>query len=431
MAREHRTRDRSSTSSTLLAVRIAYVVSRFPDPSETFVLRELIAVQRREGVDVELFVLFPPKHAFVQPGAEPWVQRACQSSAADALAGTLWWVARRPVRLTRALASVLVGHWRSPARLGRALVAFAVAAGHARTMRRLRIEHVHAHFATYPALAAWLAGRLLDVPYSFTAHAHDIYVDQLHLKTLVREAKAIAAISEFNRSFLAPFGAGRDTPVHVVRCGVTPSAYEFHPRALPAEGPVRAICVATLDELKGHTVLLDALASGAPGLERVSLDLVGDGPLEGSLRVQVAALGLKDRVRFQGTRSQLEVAEMLEAADVFVLASVVASNGRMDGIPVALMEALAAGLPVIASRLSGIPELVRDGETGLLARPGDAADLASAFQRLLDDPDAAIARARAGRRLIEEEFDIERSADRMLELFGVASRTQVGTSDGR
>jgi colanic acid/amylovoran biosynthesis glycosyltransferase len=93
----------------------------------------------------------------------------------------------------------------------------------------------------------------------------------------------------------------------------------------------------------------------------------------------------------------------------------------MDGIPVALMEALAAGLPVIASRLSGIPELVRDGETGLLARPGDAADLADAFRRVLADPDATLSRARAGRRLIEEEFDIERSADRMLELFGVAS----------
>jgi colanic acid/amylovoran biosynthesis glycosyltransferase len=124
----------------------------------------------------------------------------------------------------------------------------------------------------------------------------------------------------------------------------------------------------------------------------------------------------------------VEVARMLEAADVFVLASVVASNGRMDGIPVALMEALAAGLPVIASRLSGIPELVRDGETGLLARPGDAADLATAFQRLLGDPEGAIARARAGRRLIEQEFDIERSANRMLELFGVAARTPIGAA---
>lgn len=386
-------------------------------------LRELNAVARREGVEVELFVLFPTKDSFVHPDAERWVERAHRTSPAAAATGTLWWLARRPLRTTSAMTSVFAGHWRNPQRMGRAFVACTAAAAHARSMRREGIDRVHAHFATYPALAAWLVGRLLDLPYSFTAHAHDIYVDQLHLDTLVHEAQAVAVISEFNRAFLKPYGAGSDTPVHVVRCGVDPAAYVFRPRALPVEGPVRAICVATLNEMKGHSVLLEALATGGRQLERVQLDLVGSGPLEATLRAQARRLGLQDRVRFHGTRSEDEVARMLDAADVFVLASVVTPSGRMDGIPVALMEALVAGLPVIASSLSGIPELVRDGETGLLARPGDVADLADAFRRMLADPEAAIARARAGRRLIEEEFDIERSADRMLELFGAASRT--------
>jgi colanic acid/amylovoran biosynthesis glycosyltransferase len=402
-------------------VRIAYVVSRFPDPSETFVLRELNAVQRRDGIEAELFVLFPPKNPFVHPEAERWLARAHRSSPAAAARGTLWWLARRPVRMTRALASVLAGHWRKPSRLARALLACAAAAGHARTMRRLQIEHVHAHFATYPALAAWLAGRLLDIPYTFTAHAHDIYIDQLHLRTLVREAKAVATISEFNRAFLAPYGAGSETPIELVRCGVEPAAYAFRPRALPASGQVRAITVATLNELKGHAVLLDALAGGGADLARVQLDLIGSGPLEPALRAQVARLGLGQRVRFGGTRSEDEVARMLDQADVFVLASVVTASGWMDGIPVALMEALAAGLPVVASRLSGIPELIRDGETGLLAVSGDPMDLARALTQLLGEPEATIARARTGRRLIEQEFDIERSADTMLSLFGFVS----------
>jgi glycosyltransferase involved in cell wall biosynthesis len=286
-------------------------------------------------------------------------------------------------------------------------------------MRGLRIEHVHAHFATYPALAAWLAHRLLEIPYSFTAHAHDIYIDQLQLGTLVREAREIAVISEFNRTFLEPYGADSATPARLVRCGVDPAAYAFRPRAVPAEGPVRALCVATLNELKGHDVLLDALAQGGPELARVQLELVGSGPLEAPLRAQVARLGLGDRVHFHGTRSERDVAALLDAADVFVLASVRTPIGWMDGIPVALMEALAAGVPVIASRLSGIPELVRDGETGLLATPGDAADLARTFERLLADPEAALARARTGRALVEREFEIERSADAMLALFGV------------
>jgi glycosyltransferase involved in cell wall biosynthesis len=403
-------------------VRIAYVVSRFPDPSETFVLRELNAVARRPGVEIELFSLFPPKNPFVHADAEAWVPRLHRATPGAAAGGLLWWGIRRPVRLARSLATVLVAHARQPRRLVRALVACGPAAAHARTMRALRVEHVHAHFATYPALAAWLAHRLLDVPYSFTAHAHDIYIDQLQLGTLVREASAVATISDFNREFLKPYGADSATPVTLVRCGVSPAAYEFRPRTVPKDGPVKAICVATLNELKGHTVLLDALAQGGPELGRVQLDLVGSGPLEAPLRAQAERLGIAGRVRFHGTRSERDVAELLSAADVFVLASVRTPIGWMDGIPVALMEALAAGLPTIASRLSGIPELVRDGETGVLAAPGDAADLARAFERVLADPEATLARAQAGRALIEREFDIERSAERMLGVLGVSDR---------
>jgi glycosyltransferase involved in cell wall biosynthesis len=403
------------------AVRIAYIVSRFPDPSETFVLREMNAVAARRDTEVELFVLFAPKHPFVHPDAERWIPRAHRSSLAGALGGTLWWLVRRPLTLLHALAEVTVSHARDPARLLRALVTCAVAAGHARTMRRLRIEHVHAHFATYPALAAWLASRLTGAPYSFTAHAHDIFLDQLHLRTLVREAKHVAVISEFNRAFLDPYRSGARTPVSVVHCGVAPASYPFRARIPPADGAVHALCVATLNEIKGHAVLLDALASGGEALERVELALIGSGPLEPALREQARRLGLDGRVRFLGTLEEPRVAAELGRSDLFVLASVAAPSGRMDGIPVALIEALAAGVPVVASRLSGIPELVRDGETGLLAEPGDARDLARAIAAVLEDPHAAAERARAGRRLVEAEFDIERSADAMLELFGTAA----------
>lgn len=396
-------------------MRVAYLVSRFPDPSETFVLREMIAVEHLGGGGVELFSLFPPKHPFVHPDAERWVPRLHRVTTSEAAAALIWWLARRPLRTTGSLCATVAGYWRRPARLARSLVTSAIAAAHARTMQRERIDHIHAHFATYPALAAWFAGRLLEVPYSFTAHAHDIFIDQLNLARLVRDAQAVCVISQFNRDLLARYGAGRDTPAHVVHCGVDPAVYSFSPRAPSPDGPIRAICVATLNELKGHTVLLDALAR--EGLERVQLDLVGSGPLEQSLRAHAERLGIAERVHFWGTRSEREVAELLDRAEVFVLASVVAANGQMDGIPVALMEALAAGLPVIASRLSGIPELVRDGETGLLVEPGDPEALAGAFRELLADPDAAIARARNGRRLVEAEFDIARSGAAMLELF--------------
>jgi colanic acid/amylovoran biosynthesis glycosyltransferase len=190
-------------------MRVAYLVSRFPDPSETFVLREMIAVERQGDGEVELFALFPPKHAFVHPDAERWVPRTHRVTAGAAVAGLLWWLARRPLRTMSSLCATVAGYWRRPPRLARSLVTCAIAAAHARTMRRERTGHIHAHFATYPALAAWFAGRLLDVPYSFTAHAHDIFIDQLNLARLVRDAQAVCVISQFNRELLGRFGAGR------------------------------------------------------------------------------------------------------------------------------------------------------------------------------------------------------------------------------
>ena len=402
-------------------MRVAYVVSRFPDPSETFILRELNGVDGREGAEIELFVLFAPKHRFVHPDAERWVGQAHRVGTVAAITGLLVWLGRRPGRLLGAIGAVIGSFARSPRRLARSLVAVGVGAAHARTMRDLDVDHVHAHFATYPALAAWLAGRLLDVPYSFTAHAHDIFVDQLHLDVLIREADAVVVISEFNRALLAPYESKEGREPVVIRCAVEPSAYTFRPRVIPVQGPVRAICVATLNELKGHSTLLQALAADSPAMRRVHLDLVGSGPLEPALREQVQRLGLTDRVRFLGTLSEPEVASVLEQAEIFVLASVVASNGRMDGIPVALMEALASGVPVIASRLSGIPELVQDGVTGVLVAPGDVADLAEAFERTLADPEATIARSRAGRALIERSFDVEGSSAQMVSLFARAT----------
>lgn len=404
-------------------MRIAYVVSRFPDPSETFVLRELNRVDGRDGLDVELFVLFPPKDPFVHPDARRWMARAHRSSPLRAASGLAWWLARRPGTLLTSLGAVVRGYGRRPSRLLRALVTFAVAAGHARTMAAEDVRHVHAHFATYPALTAWLASRLTGVGYSFTAHAHDIFVDQSHLRRLVDDAAFVAVISDFNRQFLGRFDGASRTPVHVVHCGVDPDAYAFRVRPLPASGPIRAICVASLNELKGHRVLLDALASGRPGLERVHLDLVGSGPLEDELRRQADRLGIAERVHFLGTRTEDDVARLLDAAHVFVLASVPTPSGRMDGIPVAIIEALASGIPVVATRLSGIPELVRDGVTGVLATPGEPAALAAALERLLADPAAVAERAHAGRMLVEEEFAIERSAGRMAELLrSVATR---------
>jgi colanic acid/amylovoran biosynthesis glycosyltransferase len=394
-------------------VRVAWIVSRFPHVSETFIVRELNAVAARGELEIELMSLFPSVDPLVHPSARRWVDRLRRPGPAAAVLALAWWMLRRPGRTAGVVVDTVRDHRRRPGLMLRALATLAIAARHAVTVERLGLRHVHAHYATYPALAAWMCGRLTGVSYSFTAHAHDIFVDQSMLDRKVREAAFVVAISDFNRRFLHDH-ADAATPIHVVHCGIDPAAFPWSPRDTPA-APARILCVASLQEYKGHEVLLAALAGARDGLGAVRVDLVGDGELRGALEQRCRELGLADVVRFHGSLDEPAVARLLADSDVFVLPSTVARDGQMEGIPVVLMEALAAGLCVVASRLSGIPELVRDGETGFLVEPGDPEDLAAGLARALGDGCAGLDRE-AGRRLVESEFSVERSAEQLSEL---------------
>jgi glycosyltransferase involved in cell wall biosynthesis len=283
-------------------------------------------------------------------------------------------------------------------------------------MVRTGVSHAHGSWATYPALAAWVAWRLAGIPYSFTGHAHDLFIHQLGLRRKLRDARFVVTISEHNHGFLARHGAdvGR---VHIVHYGVDPAAYRFRPRGPRAAGPVRLLCVASFSEYKGHRVLVEALASGGSEIDRIELELVGEGPLRREIEQLAASRGVAHRLRFRGCLSERKIAELLDEADVLVLPSIVAPNGDTEGIPNALIEAMACGVPVVSTRVSGIPELVRDGETGLLADPDDPAGLRDALQRTLADPAAAETRAVAGRRLVEREFNLDTTTQQLTRLF--------------
>jgi glycosyltransferase involved in cell wall biosynthesis len=215
----------------------------------------------------------------------------------------------------------------------------------------------------------------------------------------------------------------------VVHCGVDTNSYRFASHAPPTTGPVRALCVASLREKKGHRVLFEALASNSPALDRIELDLVGDGPLRKDLEAEADRLGLSSRVRFHGDLTELVVARILQQADFFVLPSVIERSGDTEGIPVALMEAMAVGLPVVTSRLSGVPELVRDSETGLMADPGDVQGLAGKITELLGDPAEAMTRAASARALVERAFSLESSSSRLVTLFTGEHSAQVLPSE--
>ncbi len=400
---------------------IVYLVSRFPLTTETFIVRELDALDRSGRFDVELRSLFPAPGTVVHDIARRWVQRLIRPSAGQALAGFGWACATRPRALAAVLAAVIGGYRGSPKLLARALVTVPLACAHARGLSRREVPpHIHAHYATYPALAAWVCSRLVGTSYSFTAHAHDIYVDTSMLNRKIADARFVVTISEFNRTLLERHNPAH-TPIYLVHMGIDTASYPFRPRAIPADGPVRALVVASLQAYKGHAVLLQALALGGAGVDRITLDIIGDGVLRGELEALTERLGLGGRVRFLGSRSEDEVRAALADADLFVLPSIVAEDGQMEGLPVALMEALASGVPTVSTALSGIPELVVDGVTGLLSVPGDAADLNGTLAAMLDRGPRTADFAQAGRALVTSEFDVHQSAAMLSDLLLVAA----------
>ncbi len=413
----------SATERLQPPLRLAYLVSRFPKTTETFVVRELNEVANNPEIDVQLYSVFPPREgaALVHPSAEPWIHKVRRPSMGDSIRSALRWTLRRPVQMTVMTGMLVWGFGHRPRQLVASLTAMVIGCGLADEMQRERIEHVHAHFVGHPATAAWVIQRLTGIEYSVTAHAYELFQDYEFLKPRVRAAQFVVAISRFNAEFLYRFCKGRIAPITVIRAGIVLEDFPYRERRVPKAGPVQALAVGSMIEHKGHRVLLEALAD--PALARVNVTLVGYGAERQNLEAAAQAAGLSDRVRFVGARREDEVAELMAACDLFVLPSLIAASGQMEGVPVVLMEAMASGAPVVASNLSGIPELVIDGKTGRLAVQGDAASLRAQIAATLADPDSAKRMARAARKHVEGEFDVRRSAARLAEWFLAARAT--------
>lgn len=396
---------------------MAYVMSRFPKLTETFILYEILA-QESAGVQIHVFPLLREHEEILHPEAQRLVDAAHYQPfmSLRILGSQLRMLARQPGAYLGTLGSLLWANRKSRNHFVGALGIFPKTVHNAREMERLGIEHVHAHFATHPAAAGWIIHRLTGISYSFTAHGSDIHVDRTGLAPKVADAAFVAAISEFNRQVIVDeCGPWAAQIVEVLHSGVDTDHFRPQERPRHADGRLRIICIGTMHEVKGQAYLLEACASLARDGVDFTCRLVGDGPDEPMLRATAVRLGITEQVVFEGRRTRDEIAALLAETDVLVTPSVPASDGKREGIPVVLMEAMASGVAVVASRLTGIPELVRDGETGLLAEPRDVVGLAGALRRLHDDPALRSRLAAAGRSLVQRDFDIRRNAAALVE----------------
>lgn len=403
------------------AQRVAYVMSRFPKLTETFIVGEILAVERL-GVDVEIYPLLRHRDFFVQPDAASLVARAHYEPffSWPILRSQLAYLFRSPRTYLAAFGTVLRVTWGSRNFLVGGIATFPKVAHLARVLRARGVRHVHCHFANHPALAGLVIQRLAGIPFSFTAHGSDLHRDRRGLRAKVTRSAFVAAVSAYNRDvILDECGQDFRSKVPVIHCGVDTAAFVVRPRTVGRDGVLKILSVGTLHEVKGQAVLIDALASIAHRDVQFSCRLIGEGPDRRALADQIARHGLEHRVSLDGARNSLAVAAAMREADVFVAPSVPSRDGRREGIPVVIMEAMASGLPVVASDLSGIPEIVDDGVTGRLTPPGDIEAIARALVELASDPALRDRFGREGRLRVEREFDVNASAEQLVQRFAI------------
>lgn len=305
------------------------------------------------------------------------------------------------------------------ARLG-GIAHLAVACHWARRMRAAPepVTHIHSQWIHSCGTVAMYLGWLLDRPFSFTGHATDLFRDRCALLDKIERADFIVCISEFHRDFYLKHGARPEQCV-IAYCGIDPAV--FHPRAAAApvaDRPYRILASGRLVEKKGFALLVDACRLLADRGERFECVIGGSGPLEASLRAQVERLGLGDRVSVTGQALQQEkIIDFMHGGDVYVLPCVWAADGDVDGLPQMLMEAMACGLPAVSTRLVGIPDLIRDGETGVLVPPEDTVALADAIAGLMHDPARSKRLADAGLRWVHERFDLRDCLEPLIDRY--------------
>ncbi len=402
--------------------RVAYILLWFPEPSQTFVLNEVNTLAKL-GLDLRVYTLYGPRPPDRVAGLAP-VAVPVRRLGLAAFGVLLKELARLRDRWGTNAAQFVVGviarRWRSLETAGEALWAVLAGIYLARLFVSEGITHIHAPWADGPATAAWVASRLTGIPFSFSARAGDIYPADGALAEKIQAAAFIRINNRANLSYLADRAAGEPGKIHLIYNGIGIKDGLLAP--VPMTPPLQIMALGRFVRTKGFDVLLQAAQILASRGVDFRLTLAGSGPRGVLWKSLAFRLGLKSRVSFPGFIPYNQVSRLLAGADIFVMPCVVHSSSDRDGIPNVIMEALAHRLPVVASDVAGISEVIRDRETGLLVPQQDPAALAAAIETLAADRQAALALAERGRELVLRNFDTDANHRKLLALFHNADK---------
>lgn len=391
-------------------VEVAYVLKVFPRFSQTFVLSELLA-HEEAGLPLNIFsmrlsddtrfheslaqVQSPVTH-ILKPNGKAYDFVDELRATYELMPTVMEVVARNP--------------WVAAGDMQQAMAL-------ARTVRERGIRHLHAHFGTIATTVSRLAAAMAGITYSFTAHAKDIFHESVRpedFSSKLEDAAAIVTVSDYNLEYLSERHPSIAERLVHINNGLD---LEQFPYSDPADRQPLVLGVGRFVEKKGFTYLIEACAEVVERLPEARCEIIGVGVLEDELRAQIDRLGLRDSVILPGPQPQGEVRAKLRQASVLAAPCVLASDGDRDGLPTVLLEAMAIGTPVVSTDITGIPEVLEDGVTGLAVPQKDPSALAAACLRLLEGAELRKTLSVHARQLIEDRFDIRQNSRELRDLF--------------
>ncbi|MGH3089942.1 MAG: glycosyltransferase [Rubrobacteraceae bacterium] len=401
-------------------MKVAYVLKRYPRYSETFIVNEILA-HEAAGLEPDIFSLRLPEEASFQDSISRVRARVTYLAAARRARVPEFW---RDVEATSRVIPDIFS--KLECARGEDVEEIHQSLMLAREIRLRSIDHLHAHFGTSATGVARLASRFAEIPYTFTAHAKDIFHENVvhaDMERKLSDAASVVTVSDFNVEYLREEYGEAASGVGRIYNGLELDRFEYEE---PRDRPPRIISVGRLVEKKGLSVLVEACAVLAGRGREFECEIVGGGLLEESLREQIRELGLEGRVELAGPRPQAEIKADIRNSSVFAAPCIQSSDGDRDGLPTVLLEAMALGTPCVSTDVTGVPEVVKHEETGLMVPQNDPVSLADSLERLFDEPELRVRLAREARAVIEGDFDVHGNAARLREVF--ASSTMAGTT---
>ncbi len=404
-------------------MRIGYVVKRYPRYSETFVVNEILA-HEKAGLNIDIFALRPPCDTHFQNcisqvrASVTYIRKPIQGRVSESLnslsptAASYFWAELQEL-------SKLIPDFWSKLSIAQGEVASTVyqAAWLAREVKLRGITHLHAHFGSVSTSVTRLASHFADVSYTFTAHAKDIFHESVDIDDMTRkfrDASTVVTVSDYNQQYLQQTYGKVADKVQRIYNGLDLSQLYYQS---PKHRPYKIISVGRLVEKKGTSVLIDACSLLKQWGVDFQCQVVGTGNLENNLKQQIETLKLHDCATIIGPRPQNEVFKLIQESAVFAAPYIIGKDGNRDGLPTVLLEAMALGTPCIGADVTGIPEMLKHEETGLIIPQNNPEALAMALRTLLTSENMRVQLAENARKLMETEFNIEQNTASLRQLF--------------